>query len=435
MKDGQISQTGNSRLIKGQLPPTYEEFVAKVAEGSQGLDLLFNVEGWTQLPTFLNKAALLQDATEQALFGDVANRTVDEAFLGIAQLLQLIKSNMATINLTVRDAAGRAVQGVLVQGIVDSTGKAVYTNSSGVASGLIAEGNSTIKISGYCDINDHSETIAVTKGTTITKSWTVTTVNFLKVTSSKSLKFSGNVETIDYCLLSGGGGGGGGLAVADSTAATGGGGGAGDVYEETGFAPIANESYQLVVGAGGAGGTLKEVSGSYSYTGSADSGSNGGTTSAFGHSVAGGKGGSGGSTGSPAAGGASNNGAGAPGVRYDAYSSGKGSNGSAGTKSIYDSFTTTVAVGGGGGSGSGGWNYNSGRTSGGAPAGGAGGYCDSSRTYEGNNGTAQKGGGGGGGGSASWYSNSDDEFGSGASSGGKGGSGCITIRMYLKSAA
>lgn len=67
MKDGQIKQAGNSRLIQGQLPSTYAEFVAKVAAGTQGLDLLFNADGWSQLPTFLNKHALLKDETASIL--------------------------------------------------------------------------------------------------------------------------------------------------------------------------------------------------------------------------------------------------------------------------------------------------------------------------------------------------------------------------------
>lgn len=67
MKDGKIKRSGNSRLIKGQLPETYAEFVAKVAAGSQGLDFLFNPDGWSQFPTFLNKSTLLKDETASIL--------------------------------------------------------------------------------------------------------------------------------------------------------------------------------------------------------------------------------------------------------------------------------------------------------------------------------------------------------------------------------
>ena len=68
MMDGIIKADGTSRLMRATLPPTYEEFRAQCATGTQPLDVLFNALGWSQLPTFLNKANLVKDATA-ALFG------------------------------------------------------------------------------------------------------------------------------------------------------------------------------------------------------------------------------------------------------------------------------------------------------------------------------------------------------------------------------
>lgn len=345
--------------------------------------------------TELSKSTLLQDSTEVSLFGSAADRTVDDAFAGIAGQLKLIKSDMAAITLTVQDTNGKPIPEVLVQGILSESGQAVYTNASGVAAGYIEQGQQVVKVSGYADVADHSETLTVVKGTTISKTWKLTTLDFLKITSSKSIKFSGNVRSVDCSRLGGGGGGGGGLAIAHNESDTGAGGGAGDVAEDAGIAVTANTLYPIVVGAGGKGGKSKSY---VSYGGSnppAYDGSDGGSTTAFGKTAEGGKGGKGGQYTGLITGGASSNGKGADGVRYGEFASSKGKNGEDGKKTIFASMTTTEKSGGGGASG----------------------------------------GGGGGGGSACWYSNSDDEFGSGAGDGGRGGSGCVAIRMHLKSAA
>lgn len=63
MIDGVITQTGNSRLVKANLPATYEEFKAQAAAGTLPIDLLFNAAGWSVQPTFLNKGTLLDDTT------------------------------------------------------------------------------------------------------------------------------------------------------------------------------------------------------------------------------------------------------------------------------------------------------------------------------------------------------------------------------------
>lgn len=386
--------------------------------------------------TELSKATLLQDSTEVSLFGSAADRTVDDAFAGIAGQLKLIKSDMAAITLTVQDTNGKPIPEVLVQGILSESGQAVYTNASGVAAGYIGQGQQVVKVSGYADVADYSETLTAVKGTTISKTWKLTTLDFLKITASKSIKFSGNVKSVDCSRLGGGGGGGGGLAVADDESDTGAGGGAGDVVEDVGIAVIANTLYPIVVGAGGKGGKNRSY---VSYGGSdkppADNGSDGGSTTAFEKTAEGGKGGKGGQYTGLITGGASSNGKGADGVRYGEFASSKGKNGEDGKKTVFASMTTTEKSGGGGASGGGGRNYNGGRATGGSPGGGKGGYSDNNYIYHGEAGVDGKGGGGGGGGSACWYSNSDDEFGSGAGDGGRGGSGCVAIRMHLKSAA
>ena len=68
MKDGVIKHDGTSRLIKANLPATYEAMRAMAATGALPMDILFNAAGWDILPDFLNKENLLTDKTA-AQFG------------------------------------------------------------------------------------------------------------------------------------------------------------------------------------------------------------------------------------------------------------------------------------------------------------------------------------------------------------------------------
>lgn len=379
--------------------------------------------------TELSKSTLLQDSTEVSLFGSAADRTVDDAFAGIAGQLKLIMSDMAAITLTVQDTNGKPIPEVLVQGILSESGQAVSTNASGVATGYIGEGTQVIKVSGYADIADYSETVTVVKGTNITKTWKLTARDFLKVTSSRSLKFSGNVKTVDFTLGAPGSGAGGNLSfpstMSSGSIAMGGAGAGGGVKEVLTKTVAANIAYSVVIGAGGQSGSPMEY---HSYAGAgwqyAPDGKAGGTTSFMGESISGPDGGKGGSYNGDTVGavggkGAQGNGNGADGIQRPGTSSASisGKNGTPGTRSIYKSFTEMEAYGGGGGSGPIGGEPGVG----GAPGGG-----NSGRPYvgqtSGSNGTANKGGGAGGGSG-------------GNGKGGKGGSGVVAIRMHLKSAA
>lgn len=206
--------------------------------------------------TELRKSTLLQDSTEVSLFGSAADRTVDEAFAGIAGQLKLIKSDMAAITLTVQDTNGKPIPDALVQGILSENGQAVYTDANGVATGYIGEGQQVVKVSGYADVEDYSETLTVVKGTNISKTWKLTTNNFLSVKSSRSVKFTGNVSTIDYSVTSGGGGGGAGYGYPG-----GGGGAGGGTITKTGVEISPNTVYPATVGAGGKGGTYRDYDG------------------------------------------------------------------------------------------------------------------------------------------------------------------------------
>ena len=84
MKAGIIKADGTSRLMRATLPATYEAFRAAAAAGTLPLDVLFNESGWSQQPTFLNKANLLKDATA-AMFGLGADAVPDHAFAALGK--------------------------------------------------------------------------------------------------------------------------------------------------------------------------------------------------------------------------------------------------------------------------------------------------------------------------------------------------------------
>lgn len=353
----------------------------------------------TDSGTELSKATLLQDSTEVSLFGSAADRTVDEAFAGIAGQLKLIKSDMAAITLTVQDTNGKPIPDVLVQGILNENGQAVYTNASGVATGYIGEGQQVVKVSGYADVEDYAETLTVVKGTNISKTWKLTTNNFLSVKSSRPVKFTGNVSTIDYSVTSGGGGGGAGYGYPG-----GGGGAGGGTITKTGIEISPNTVYPATVGAGGKGGTYLDYDGhpggQSSFMGDAPAGGNPGLSP-----VRGGSGEPGGIGGSGSQGGGSG---GNGGSNFD-----NGSNGSNATSTAFTSFTETKSLGGGGAGGEG-KNYSGASATDGIVGG-----------------AANTGGGGSGG----YGAGKDKEGDYNDSPGSYGYSGFIGIRMHLKSAA
>ena len=92
MKDTIIKGAGNSRLLKSvpnvlTLYPTYESFVQALATSGLPIDLLgLQAAGVEQMGTDLNKANLLSNATETAIWGNAANRTPNQALSELAKL-------------------------------------------------------------------------------------------------------------------------------------------------------------------------------------------------------------------------------------------------------------------------------------------------------------------------------------------------------------
>lgn len=112
MRDGIINEQMKSRLIKAGLPATYEELVALAADTGIPADILFNEDGWRQLPTYLSKANLLSDATEIAIWENAKNRTVNDA---LKMLADVAYGRVASLTLTINDTAGNPIPDVTVR--------------------------------------------------------------------------------------------------------------------------------------------------------------------------------------------------------------------------------------------------------------------------------------------------------------------------------
>lgn len=104
MQDGIIKGTGNSRYLKSVADflsryPKYEDMVAALVAGTLPIDLNgINTAGWSQQATALNKANLLSDTTETAIWGSAGNRTVDATLKELVRLVNEAKSSADSAN-------------------------------------------------------------------------------------------------------------------------------------------------------------------------------------------------------------------------------------------------------------------------------------------------------------------------------------------------
>lgn len=348
----------------------------------------------TQPGTPWAKETALTDETEDLIFGNHLDRTVDDAFRGLMSRISLIMANTAAITLNVRSANGNPLRGVYVDGVFDINGLPLKSDSSGVINGYVSEGNVVLKVSGYSDIEDFSTQFQAVKGESYTKTINLTTRNFLSLTSSGNVKFSENVQTLDVSAV-GAGGGAGGTEKHDSSqdsysnGTSGPGGGGGFVNNQYSVSFEANRVYPAVVGVGGLG---KKAA----------AGKDGGYSELLGVRAEGGKGGEMSDEDFAGEGGVGN-GNGAAGAKCSRDEYRDGYDGSPGTGEYFTSFYGTGTVGGGGGSGAVGYRNSGGSYPetvnggiGGSPNGGNGGNISRS----GDEGAAVNGafpGGGGGG--------------------------------------
>lgn len=342
------------------------------------------------------------------------------------------------VSITVLDQDSNPVDGIAINGLYSNAegsrnGLAV-TGSNGVATGISYQQQATFTTDAYTDLTAGSVSLMLSEGQSTSGTINVTFNNFVAFTASTTARFSHYVKRVDVSAVGGGGGGGGATALIGSNTGYSGQGGAGGYTAQQADVDFdAETDYEVTVGTGGTGGA-GTTSGSAGVSGEAGS-----QSSFLGVSANGGTGGLGARISGYTANNTGGNGYGAGGV--DATNR-VGYPGGAGTQSYYTSLTATSLAGGGGGSGAVGvnvWSQSGG--AGGSPHGGKGGDGVKDGYYGGDGyvsfvkaGAASPGsqpGGGGGGGAAAYNEDTSPAYGGWpASSGGTGGAGIITCRIY-----
>lgn len=275
MTNGEISNEMKSRLIRANLPATYEELVALAAGVGIPADILLSEEGWLQLPTYLNKANLLDDVTEEAIWGDAADRTVNAA---LKMLADVAYGRVATLNLTIKDTTGAAIPDVTVK--LDSAavvGTDPRTDENGEITISTNGGQHTIYLiypMGYT-VESTTQAVEISGVRDLEiKNVARSSESYFTISTSKNFYIARYLSPVQLDIRGGAGGGACRVATSMSSGETfncqGGAGGYQNVQTAV---DVAGKLIRAIIGAGGKG---KKT------TGSANSaGSRGGTTTVY----------------------------------------------------------------------------------------------------------------------------------------------------------
>ena len=333
----------------------------------------------------------LSTATAE-LFGDGTS----DADSALAKIADTVKS-IGNVQVKVVDPNGNPIQGARITGLYGTP----TTASDGTAHGVLQTNPISIS-SPYIDLKGQTADTSGYVGSFNVLTITLPIVgenSITRITSSKTVKFSKVVKTVDVCCV-GGGGGGGKLIKASSGGEVyynqGGGGGGGAIVNSYSKSIDSDTDYILSVGSGGASGYTGGAGGTTTFLSvSANGGGGAYSYRPSGSSAPIGKGGS----------------AGAPG-------SGKGGDynhdGENSTISEFDDGVTFYSGGGGAG------NRKGGTPNGADGAYITGGYPDTSRPH-----SASTPGIGGGGGGATF------DFQIQADLPSSGGPGLVAIRFHF----
>ena len=187
----------------------------------------------------------LSTATAE-LFGDGTS----DADAALAKIADTVKS-IGNVQVKVVDPSGNPIQGARVTGLYGTP----TTASDGTAHGVLQTNPISIS-SPYIDLKDQTADASGYVGSFDVLVITLPVVgenSITRITSSKTVKFSKAVKTVDICCV-GGGGGGGKLITKGEYRYEGGGGGGGGIVNSYGQTPAYNTPYNIVIGGGGSAG-------------------------------------------------------------------------------------------------------------------------------------------------------------------------------------
>ena len=354
-----------------------------------------------------------------ALFGDGTS----DADAALAKIADTVKS-IGNVQVKVVDPSGNPIQGARITGLYGTP----TTASDGTAHGVLQTNPISIS-SPYIDLKDQTADASGYVGSFNALVVTLPIVgenSITRITSSKTVKFSKAVKTVDVCCVGGGGGGSGGSGHHGRNGSSsyiqrsfiGKGGAGGNIVNSYNISVTADTNYAISVGAGGVGSNTLIYDASDYGEEKHNPGGQGGSTTFLSVTATGG----GGATSTSGVGTSSNGGNGgsgnATGTEFNdgsTYYSGGGAN--AGSP-VYESGRPTIISG----------------PVGGSPYGGYGGYTDnsgsSSQTHGVAGGAGRGAGGGGGGGNANPNGSSSSVF-DYMTKGGNGASGLVAIRFHF----
>lgn len=345
------------------------------------------------------------------LFGD----NVSDADAALAKIANTVKS-IGNVQVKVVDPNGNPIQGAIITGLYGTP----ITSSDGTAHGVLQTNPISIS-SPYIDLKDQTADASGYVGSFDALTVTLPIVGengIIRVTSSKTVKFSKAVKTVDVCCVGGGGGGSGGSGHYGNSSYNqrsfrGKGGAGGNIVNSYNISVTTDTTYTINIGAGGIGGNTLLYSASYYGEKKHNPGGTGGSTTFLSVTATGG----GGATSTGDVGTSTNGGNGgsgnAAGTEFDdgsTYYSGGGANGG------YPVYSRGKIVSG---------------PVGGTPYGGYGGYTDTSSNYFGVAGGNGLGPGGGGGGGNANPDASSSEVLYYMTKAGNGASGLVAIRFHF----
>lgn len=315
----------------------------------------------TQEGSAYTKGNVLPDDVCGILGIDPDTSEPKDAWIGVIQAV-----GYSLLTITVQDIDGSPAAGVQVSGLTDVLEEKTYTDKNGKIFLILKEGSYTLSVPKFEGCIDATMTpVPVSLGAGDNKTVLLKPVSNgvkkVSISSSRTVKFSSNVVSVDVFCCGGGGGGGAGNGGSAFPGAGGGGGGGGYTKTKLGIKVMPYVDNSATIGSGGRGAT---------YNNGADdgaSGSSGGTTRFLGVSASGGsggggalnastntKGGTGGDGGSGGGGGGAysgNAGDGGSDGSDGASGSGDGGKGQGTTTRAFGEPGGTLCAGGGGGGG------------------------------------------------------------------------------------
>ena len=191
-----------------------------------------------------------------ALFGE----GISDADAALAKIADTVK-NIGNVQVKVVDPNGNPIQGARITGLYGTP----TTASDGTAHGVLQTNPISVS-SPYIDLKDQTANASEYVGSLDVLTVTLPIVgenSIIRVTSSKIVKFSKAVKTVDVCCV-GGGGGGANLILTTSYYGSGGGGG-GAIINSYGKHINANTDYALFIGSGGASGDTGDAGGTTTF--------------------------------------------------------------------------------------------------------------------------------------------------------------------------